>query len=117
MVDLETGTAQIIAETGAGAPLATWSHDGQWILILAGTDVTAISAADPITRITMKGIIREGLYPARSWVTHPPNGVESAERRIDQFLFSDVQKRCIQVRANAHIGREQIDLCRIAGVG
>lgn len=63
-MDLETGVATTIDRwSGPGTPLATWSRDGQWIVLVDNQDITLISLTDPENRFTLPGVV-----PEEHWV-------------------------------------------------
>jgi hypothetical protein len=62
-IDLETGVASMIAELPGGTPLATWSRDGEWIMLVRQQDIELIRRSDPTDRFLLPGVV-----PADHWV-------------------------------------------------
>ena len=63
IVDIDDGTTRVMAEFRGRTPLATWSHDGQWMAILEGNDIRLINVTNPETVITLARVIPQDHFP------------------------------------------------------
>jgi hypothetical protein len=59
-IDLDTNATTAIARFQGAPPLATWSRDGQWIILVDIRDLTVISRTDPSNTYSLPGIVPEG---------------------------------------------------------
>lgn len=63
VVDLADGTTHRVATLEAPMPVATWSRDGRWIVVIDGLDLLLIDADDPATTLAIRGAIPEDHFP------------------------------------------------------
>lgn len=63
VVDLETNVTTTIDHYEGPPPLATWSRDGQWIVLIDNRDIELISRTDPQNRFTLPSVV-----PEEHWV-------------------------------------------------
>jgi sugar lactone lactonase YvrE len=62
-VDLASHQTTAVADFPGRPPGATWSRDGQWIVLIDSRDIELISRTDPENRFTLPNII-----PEEHWV-------------------------------------------------
>jgi hypothetical protein len=58
-IHLETTETTAIAHFQGRPPLATWSRDGQWIILVDIRDLTVISRTDPSNTYSLPGVVPE----------------------------------------------------------
>lgn len=63
VVDLETNVTTTIDHYEGPPPLATWSRDGQWIVLIDNRDIELIRLSDPEDRFALPGVV-----PEEHWV-------------------------------------------------
>lgn len=62
VVDLNSGSSRIVAKFGGRAPLTTWSHDGEWIASIEGSDIRLLTATGDGPVVELPGVIPDGFF-------------------------------------------------------
>lgn len=63
VLDMADGTTHGVANLEVPMPVATWSRDGRWIVVIDERDLLLIDADDPATTLSIPGAIPDDHYP------------------------------------------------------